>query len=794
MTPRFSLPESRPQARAASMLQGDHWRITVLLSGLVRLEWSDDGGFEDRASTFAVDRDLETPPFEVHETAGQLEIVTDRLHLTWDRQRFSTSGLGVQVRGKVSDHAATWRWGTTPSTLGGTGRTLDDADGAIPLEPGVASRDGVAVIDDSESFVFTSDGWIAPRVEGRVDVYVFAYGRDYPAAVRALYAVSGPPPVIPRWALGNWWSRYHAYSAEDYVELLDRFDAEGVPLSVAVLDMDWHRVGSVPERYGTGWTGYSWEPTLFPDPEAFLTELHRRGLRVSLNVHPHEGVQPFEDGYRAMCDAMDVDASSDLRVPFDITDPRFAEAYLDVLHHPLEEQGVDLWWIDWQQGHVSKVKNVDPLWVLNYLHFVDSGRGGRRGLTFSRYAGPGSHRYPVGFSGDALITWDSLRFQPEFTATASNIGYGWWSHDIGGHQHGVRDDQLAVRWAQLGVFSPINRLHSSSNPFLQKEPWAYPPESRSAIGSALRFRHRLVPYLHTMNHRAAHGDPLVQPMYYGHPEVDAAYEVPRQFMFGDSLLVAAITAPNDEVTLKGSTTAWLPAGLWADIFTGTVYRIPPGGQHIVLHRDQRSIPVLLAAGAVLPLAGDAGTRADANPDSIELLLLPGASGTRELVEDDGTGTSAETIPTSRTRLDWDDAQGVLTIGAATDTAVVPSTRTWVVRLLGVVDVESVAVSGPAEDPTITRLGDALAVTLTDAPTDVELQLSLTGSWSPSTTDTQSRVFDVLASAQWDYNRKWAAWNVISSQDNAVGKVSQLQAMGLPAALLSALTEFLATQP
>ena len=295
-----------------------------------------------------------------------------------------------------------------------------------------------------------------------------------------------------------------------------------------------------------------------------------------------------------------------------------------------------------------------------------------------------------------------------------------------------------------------------------------------------------------MNHRAAQGEPLVQPMYYGHPEVDAAYDVPRQFMFGDSLLVAAITAPNDRVTLRGSTLAWLPDGLWADIFTGTVYRVPTGGQHIVLHRDDQSIPVLLMAGAVLPLACETSTRVDTNPDSFELLLLPGANGTREIVEDDGEGTSSETIRTSRTRLDWDDERGVLSIGASTNTAVVPSTRTWVLRLLGVVGVESVAVDGAATDPSITRQGDAVVVTLTDVPTDVDVELSLTGSWVPSTTDKQSRLFDLLASAQWDYDRKWAAWNVISSEDSDVGKVSQLQAMGLPAALLSALTEFIAS--
>ena len=89
--------------------------------------------------------------------------------------------------------------------------------------------------------------------------------------------------------------------------------------------------------------------------------------------------------------------------------------------------------------------------MLNHFHYLDSGRDGRRPLTFSRYAGPGSHRYPIGFSGDTHISWASLDFQPEFTATASNIGYGWWSHDVGGHIYGVRDDELATRWVQLGA-------------------------------------------------------------------------------------------------------------------------------------------------------------------------------------------------------------------------------------------------------------------------------------------------------------------------------------------------------
>jgi alpha-glucosidase (family GH31 glycosyl hydrolase) len=450
----------------------------------VRLEWAEDRAFE-----------------------AALEVVTERLRLTYDRGPFTPAGLSVQARGNVSNYHSVWRYGEPVADLGGTTRTLDNADGHVPLDPGVVSRFGVAALDDSRSFLFEDDGWVAPRRSGAIDVYVFAYGLDYGAALQAFYAVSGRPPVLPRWALGNWWSRYRAYSADTYLELMDRFAAERLTFSVAVLDMDWHRVKSVPERFGSGWTGYSWERSLFPDPEGFLAELHRRGLRVTLNVHPADGVRAYEDAYERMATALGRDPATEEPIAFDITDRAFLKAYLEVLHHPLEEQGVDFWWLDWQQGQYSRIAGIDPLWMLNHFHFLDSGRGGRRPLTFSRYAGPGSHRYPIGFSGDTHITWASLHFQPEFTATAANVGYGWWSHDVGGHIFGVRDDELATRWVQLGAFSPILRLHSSSNPFLVKEPWMFPAESRAAMGEALRFRHRLVPYLHAMNHRCTTTSP-----------------------------------------------------------------------------------------------------------------------------------------------------------------------------------------------------------------------------------------------------------------------------------------------
>jgi hypothetical protein len=757
-----------PVAHPKAVVQGDRWRITVLTAGLVRLEWAEDGVFEDRATTFAVHRALPVPDFEVVEGDAVLEVVTERLRLVYDRAPFSPAGLGVQARGNVSNYHSVWRYGEPVRDLGGTARTLDDADGRIDLGPGVVSRFGVAQLDDSRSFLFEEDGWVAPRRQDAVDVYVFAYGTDYAAALEAFFAVSGRPPVLPRWALGNWWSRYHAYSAESYLALLDRFAAERLPSAVAVLDMDWHRVESVPEHHGSGWTGYSWEPTLFPDPEGFLAELHRRGLRVTLNVHPADGVRAYEDAYRRMAEALGRDPDGDEPIAFDITDRAFLEAYLDVLHHPLEEQGVDFWWLDWQQGQYSRVAGIDPLWLLNHFHFLDSGRAGRRPLTFSRYAGPGSHRYPIGFSGDTHITWASLDFQPEFTATAANIGYGWWSHDIGGHIYGVRDDELATRWVQLGLFSPILRLHSSSNPFLVKEPWHFPGEARAAMGDALRFRHRLVPYLHTMNHRAARdGVPLVRPMYHLEPRDPRAYDVPNQFAFGSELIVAPITTPRDRVTLRGSVRAWLPPGTWIDLFTGTVYE---GDRSVELHRELGAIPALVRGGGILPLAAPEETDATRNPDHIEVVVAPGADGRFTLVEDDGTGATPADVPAARTEIAWRQDAGELVIGPAEDPhGVLPAHRTWTVRFLGL-----------EREP----------VTVRDAPVGEPVRVDAGPDPRPRTRDRSGALFALLTAAQYGHEAKAAAWATLTSELPEAAKLAELHAQGLPRELIGALSELL----
>jgi hypothetical protein len=774
-------PSNAPIAAEANQVTGNNYRITVLTPRMLRLEYSAVGHFEDRATQMVVNRDLGPVDFQVVRDAAGLHLFTEALILDYDERVFSASGLTVRLAGPYGYHSQ-WRYGVPNKpniyhrgNLGGTARTLDMIDGACPLEDGLVATNGYAVLDD-DTIALAGD-WVAPRIEGNTDTYYFGYGHDAAGAVRDYYRLTGPQPLLPRWALGNWWSRYYAYSATEYQALVERFEAEELPFSVAVVDMDWHWV-DVDPRYGTGWTGYSWNTDLFPDPPAFLAWLHEHGLKVSLNVHPADGVRAYEDRYAALATRLGIDPASGQPVNFDVADPDFLKPYFEELHHPLEAEGVDFWWLDWQQGNFTSMPGLDPLWMLNHYHFLDSARDGKRPITFSRYAGPGSHRYPVGFSGDTVTSWASLDFQPYFTATAANIGYGWWSHDIGGHMFGIRDDELATRWFQLGAFSPINRLHSTKDLFAGKEPWKYAPAARAAMGDSLRLRHRLIPYLFTMGERAhRRGEPLVRPLYHLDPRPEAIASK-NTFAFGSELLVAPLTTPVDSRTTLAQVTTWLPAGEWIDFFTGVRYS---GGRTVQLHRPLDGYPVLARAGAIVPLADQLEV---GNPEALELHVFAGADGDFTLYEDD----DAAEPRTVTTRYRYDQVAGELRIEPASGALdLVPAVRAYRVVLQG---LDGVGAVGPD--------GKALAAESAAGPLVIELSVptadgatvQLTGERRASDNRVESRLFDLLAAAQIEYPTKDRIWRMLQDETDTLRRVSALQVMELEPALHAALCELL----
>lgn len=678
-----------PKSPAEQTILWRDFRVTVLTDRLFRIEEDPTHTFNDFATQSIWYRDLPRVSFHAERSADLLTVETAFATLELTSKADGGSVILNGIRHPLDNCG----------NLLGTTRTLDCFDGAynirdghrLNLDVGVCSRSGVAVLDDTTSLLLNGDGTPDARTPDLSDRYVFAYGHDYREAVRALYRITGLPPMLPRFAFGNWWSRFHAYTDEEYLYLMDRFSAAGIPLTVATLDIDWHYSAHLDKEKGIsaagkdtadrgclnaaddprlGWTGYSWNRNLFPDPPAFLRALHSRGLHVTLNLHPASGVRYYEDAYPEMADAMGVDPKTEAVIPFDASSERFMEAYFRILHHPYEKEGVDFWWIDWQQGTTSAKAGLDPLWVLNHAHYLDHAARHRHPLIMSRYAGIGSHRYPVGFSGDTTISWETLRLMPYFTATAANSGYSWWSHDIGGHHLGIKDDELYLRFLQFGVFNPINRMHCTDSPMLTKEPWAYENGIGQLSARTLRLRHRMIPFLYSANHlTATEGLALCEPLCYRYPDAPESYRYPNEYLFGQHFLVAPVTEHSRSGGLS-ETPVWLPEGVWTDFFTGDTYRVGAGGAEITAVRPLDSIPVFAESGAVMVLSGDPGNACD-NPHALEISVWNG-DGRFDLYEDSDNGDECLTV----IRNHYDAQAGIQTVTVHTEGAgtVLPADR------------------------------------------------------------------------------------------------------------------------
>ena len=776
-----------PVADENAIVRGEHFRFTVLTNRLIRIEYSKSGEFEDRATQAVINRKFDVPEYTVQNNDGVLKIITDSMSIKYYGGEFSENTLSAHFEGKDST-GQEWFFGQN-FNLKGTARTLDNVNGECELEDGIMSNFSMTVLDDSKSLILADDGWIDVKQNDNIDIYLFAYKSDYLDELKAYYRLTGKAAMIPRYVLGNWWSRYYAYTQDEYENLISEFEKRELPFSVAVIDMDWHYTDIDP-KYGTGWTGFSWNRELFPDHKQFLEFLHKHGLKATLNLHPAEGIAAHEERYAAIGKSMNVDIENEERVDFDITSPTFMEAYFRDLLNPMEDEGVDFWWMDWQQGNTTSVPGLDPLWMLNHYHYTDMQKRGIRPLIFSRYSGPGSHRYPIGFSGDTHVTWESLDFQPYFTANASNIGYGWWSHDIGGHMMGIRDDELVLRWVQFGVFSPIMRLHSSNTKFMTKEPWTYNMLAENVMNKFLRLRHKLIPYLYSMAYRAyEYDEPLIMPMYYKyHCAETYSKEFRNEYIFGTEMIAAPITQPINTETQRGKTLSYLPEGLWFDFFTGIKYT---GGRRMVLHRDLDSIPVLVKAGGIIPMNDVYDI---SSPKSMTINVYPGNDGEFELYEDDGNTMAYARGSFSKTKmcLKWSSMPS-FTIHAPTgDKSLFVHDRKYTIRFMNMSNSNICVTENKKEIPFESCYKDNI-LSVTTENINGDLEISFTEDTSILKNDTENEVFEFLRKAQCSYTLKDKIYSIMHSASDISKFLSELNTLDVSEEIKEVISEIITAE-
>ncbi len=711
--------EYNPIAKQDAVVQAGNVRFTVLTPGLIRMEWTEDAAFEDRASLVFVNRNLPVPEYRKETKGGWLQIKTDKFTLKYkiDSGRFTDKNLRIEFDSDGTKQQ--WKPGMeNTSNLFGTTRTLDGFDGTImrwstkkpiTLEPGILSRDGWVLIDDSEKPLFDDSDWpwvVARPNKDRQDFYFFCYGSDYKTALKDFTSVAGRIALPPKFAFGIWWSRYWEYTDWELRELVDEFEIHDVPLDVLVVDMDWH-ITSKPEWYkdgkkiqdqageGIGWTGFTWNRNYFPDPKIFLQWTEEKGLQVCLNLHPASGIQPHEEKYTEMARAMGIDPNSKKYIPFDIVNKDFTENFLANVLHPMEADGVDFWWLDWQQWSTTNIPGVNPTFYLNYVFFSDmERRNEKRPLIFHRYGGLGNHRYQIGFSGDAFINWKSLDYQPYFTATASNVGFGFWSHDIGGHMAGESTPELYTRWIQFGAFSPILRTHctkAGNQGGIERRIWAYPLEYFYAMRDAFQLRKALLPYIYTAAREAYDtGISICRPMYYDYPKAEEAYNFKNQYMFGNDMLMTPVTQPIGKDSLFVQKEIWLPEGEWIEMVSGSLLK---GGRIIQRAFTMDEIPVYVKSGAIIPMQPQKAA------NSLILNIFPGKSGVTKVYDDEGNTNNYKTGAYSFTEINFnmnnDHKMKVMIEPIQGSYPGMPESRVYEIRLPLRFPPETVTVNGQA---------------------------------------------------------------------------------------------------
>ena len=644
-------------------------RFTLIDEGTLRLEYAPDGQFVDNKSFMAVIREYPKVLYTIKDNAKQVTISTAKLKLVYKKGTAPLSAENLTISStKAISTPFTWKPGMQQKgNLKGTYRTLDGYDGSeyqysnpkreMPIEDGLLATDGWSLIDDSKSLLF--DGaqdwdWVTERksAEGAQDWYFMAYGHDYKGALLSYTKFAGKVPLPPRYTFGYWWSRYWSYSDQDLGNLIGNFQRLDLPLDVLVIDMDWHPIS---EQAGGGWTGWDWNERLFPDYKAFLKYLDEQGVKTTMNLHPADGVRPYEKKYNEFMQRL---GKNDGKTYTWVgSDKKYVKALFDTYLHPYIDEGVDFWWLDWQQWEKDRaIKSLDNVFWCNYIWFTDMERNGsKRPMLYHRWGGLGNHRYQIGFSGDSYITWKSLKFLPYFNSTASNVLYGYWSHDIGGHQskrYGTPvEPQLYTRAMQMGEYMPISRSHSTNDPSLNKEPWAFDQPTQQRLANVINGRYALVPYIYTMARKAYEtGISLCRPLYYDSPDAKEAYEYKEEYMFGDNMLIAPVTEEVDKESGYATVKLWLPEGQWLEYETGEMLQ---GGKTYERHFTMDEYPVYVKAGSILPYYGKL-KNLSGTEQAVTIRVFPGADkGDFQLYEDNGEDknyvTEYATTPLSYTR-------------------------------------------------------------------------------------------------------------------------------------------------
>ena len=679
----FKLDLTKAISNPKNVIKGSKYRITVLTDRLIRFEYSRNGIFEDKPTEMVWFRNMPPVDFKLVDVDGVIEIQTKYMHVVYVKEKpFLGSKINPSshLRVKILNTTRVWYYNHPEArNIGGPGLEIQDAKGKMEFGKSLYSLDGFVSLDDSKHKIIDENGCVSPRENEEIDIYLFAYLRDFALCLRDYYTLTGYPALIPKYALGNWWTSNKTYKQQEVIKLIDNFDKNKIPLSVLILDKDWHVRPFLKKKKLK--TGFSFNVDYFNDPASLIKYIKQKNIKLGLNVCPQEGLFPCDPVFNEAKKYIEVNENG--IIPFNVLSPRFIDVYLKFYLHPLEKFGVDLFWID-----CCDKSNIEELFLLQHYQFLDMRRNRRRSMLLTNNSLIAQHRYPVMYSGKTIVSWQTLKQIPLYNCAAANNGISWCCHDIGGYYKGMEDNELYTRFVQLGVFSPIMKFGSDDGKYYKREPWRWSVKTREITKFYLQLRHKLIPYLYTEAYNySKYGSIIIQPLYYHYPKFydDALFKA--EYYFGSELFVAPILNKKDYVMNRVIHKFFVPEGIWYDFITGK--KFVGNKRYVSFYRDE-DYPVFAKAGAIIPMNYDSVNDVNSS-NKLEIQIFPGKSNSYNLYEDDGITDKYKNGDYIITNIDykWEkDNYKVVIKPVEGKNEIIPSKRDYVIKFRNTTGVET----------------------------------------------------------------------------------------------------------
>lgn len=621
------------------ILKGQKYRITILSENLVRLEYNEQGIFNDYPTEQVLYRNFQKPQFEVNQDKNYLDVKTKYFQILYTKESNFDSGKINPTKNlmiKILNTDRYWYFNHPEArNIGSIGEGINIKDSVklkklsdLKLKKGLYSFDGFVSIDDSKSMLIKEDGTFEVNPNKGIDTYLFVYLDDYDKCLQDYFNLTGYPRLIPRYALGNWWYKNDNYTDKTLKELVDGFGNNRVPISLVLFNNHWHKTPSIKKKVIT--SGFTFDKESFNDPSLMIKYLHRLGIRVGLSINPFDGFYNIDEYFEKAGEYLKTDENG--VIPFNVLDPKTVDVYLKLFIHPLDNFDVDFYFIDY---YLDK-KNNDIAYLKHY-ELMDMERNYKhRPMLLGSNTSIASHRYSVLTSPKTNVGWDDLKLISLYHSLQSNMGISWWSHDIGGFTGGIEDEELYIRFIELGVFSPILKLSSDTGKYYKREPWKWNIKTNTIAKEFLTLRHKLLPYLYSEAYKySIKGIPLIKPIYYDYNNLYDDETYYNEYYFGSELFVAPITTKKDPIMDRNIQKIYIPDGIWYDFFSGKKF---PGGREYVSFYREQDYPVFAHAGSIIPMGLNPNPNDTNPPKNMEIHVFPGKSNTYHMYEDDGVSS------------------------------------------------------------------------------------------------------------------------------------------------------------